>query len=307
MAIPEFSMRELIEAGVHFGHKTRRWNPRMAPFIYGVRNDTHIIDLGKTVPLLHTALTALREVGAANGKVLFVGTKRQASEFVQEAAIKCNQYYINQRWLGGMMTNWNTIQNSIKRLNQIEDRLGGNQKGLTKKEILMMERQRDKLLASLGGIRKMNGRPNMLFIVDVTKEDLAVLEARKLGIPIVAIVDTNASIDGIDYPIPGNDDAARAIRLYCQLAADAIQDGRESAGLSTEKFEFTRELAAVEEVAEEVEKVDESKTKSTTKKAAMAEAAKKAADATRAKPKGKKAEKPLTMDDSSAPESDEAA
>ncbi|MBY0355515.1 MAG: 30S ribosomal protein S2 [Rickettsiales bacterium] len=305
MALPQFTMRELIEAGVHFGHKTRRWNPRMAPFIYGVRNDTHIIDLGKTVPLLQNALTALREVAAANGKVLFVGTKRQASEFVQEAAIKCNQYYINQRWLGGMMTNWNTIQNSIKRLNQIEDRLGGTQKGLTKKEVLMMERQRDKLLSSLGGIRKMNGRPNMLFIVDVTKEDLAVLEARKLGIPIVAIVDTNASIDGIDYPIPGNDDAARAIRLYCQLAADAVIDGRESAGLTTEKFEFTREMVVEDEPA--VEKEDESKIKATTKKASMAEAAKKAAEATKAKPKGKKAEKPLLADEGSAPESDEAA
>lgn len=304
MALPQFSMKDLIEAGVHFGHKTKRWNPRMAPFIYGVRNDTHIIDLGKTVPLLHTALSALREVGAANGKVLFVGTKRQAAEFVEEAALKCNQYFINQRWLGGMMTNWNTIQNSIKRLNQIEDRLNGNQKGLTKKEILMMTRQRDKLISSLGGIRAMNGRPNMLFIVDVTKEDLAVLEARKLGIPIVAVVDTNASIDGIDYPIPGNDDAARAIRLYCQLAADAILDGRESAGLTTTKFEFTREAAADMDAVME-EKGDEPKTRATTKKAAMAEAAKKAASATKAKPKGKKAEKPLNADD--APESDEAA
>jgi small subunit ribosomal protein S2 len=303
MALPQFSMRELIEAGVHFGHKTRRWNPRMAPFIYGVRNDTHIIDLGKTVPLLQTALTALREVGAANGKVLFVGTKRQASEFVQEAAQKCNQYYINQRWLGGMMTNWNTIQNSIRRLNQIEDRLGGNQKGLTKKEILMMERQRDKLVSSLGGIRNMNGRPDMLFIIDVTKEDLAVAEARKLGIPIVAVVDTNASVDGIDYPIPGNDDAARAIRLYCQLAADAIQDGRESAGLTTAKFEFTREVV-VEDM--EAPKEEEQKTRSTTKKEAMAEAAKKVAGATKGKPKGKKAEKPLGSEDD-APESDEAA
>jgi small subunit ribosomal protein S2 len=301
MALPQFSMRELIEAGVHFGHKTKRWNPRMAPFIYGVRNDTHIIDLGKTVPLLQTALAALREVGAAGGKVLFVGTKRQASEFVEEAARKCNQYYINQRWLGGMMTNWNTIQNSIRRLNQIEDRLNGHQKGLTKKEILMMERQRDKLISSLGGIRTMNGRPDMLFIVDVTKEDLAVAEARKLGIPIVAVVDTNASIDGIDYPIPGNDDAARAIRLYCQLAADAIHDGREAAGLTTEKFEFTREAPA--DMAEVPEKEDEPKTRATTKKAAMAEAAKKVASASKAK--GKKAEKPLNADEAS--DSDEAA
>jgi small subunit ribosomal protein S2 len=302
MALPQFSMKELIEAGVHFGHKTKRWNPRMAPFIYGVRNDTHIIDLGKTVPLLQTALAALREVGAANGKVLFVGTKRQAAEFVEEAALKCNQYFINQRWLGGMMTNWNTIQNSIKRLNQIEDRLGGTQKGLTKKEILMMTRQRDKLMASLGGIRKMGGRPDMLFIIDVTKEDLAVLEARKLGIPIVAVVDTNASIDGIDYPIPGNDDAARAIRLYCQLAADAVNDGREAAGLTTEKFEFTREAPVDMKAAGEKEE-EQPKTRSTTKKAAMAEAAKKVASAS--KPKGRKGEKPLTADDASG--SDEAA
>lgn len=302
MALPQFSMKELIEAGVHFGHKTKRWNPRMAPFIYGVRNDTHIIDLGKTVPLLQTALSALREVGAANGKVLFVGTKRQAAEFVEEAALKCNQYFINQRWLGGMMTNWNTIQNSIKRLNQIEDRLGGTQKGLTKKEILMMTRQRDKLMASLGGIRKMGGRPDMLFIIDVTKEDLAVLEARKLGIPIVAVVDTNASIDGIDYPIPGNDDAARAIRLYCQLAADAVNDGREAAGLTVEKFEFTREVSVDTEIA--AEKAEElPKTRATTKKAAMAEAAKKVASTS--KQKGRKGEKPLNADEAS--DSDEAA
>jgi small subunit ribosomal protein S2 len=274
MAYPEVSMRELISAGVHFGHKTRRWNPRMAPFIYGVRNDTHIIDLGKTVPLLHNALSAMREVARNNGKILFVGTKRQASDAVEEAAKSCSQYYVNQRWLGGMMTNWKTIQNSIKRLREFEELLHDENTTLTKKELLMLERNRDKLQSSLGGIRDMNGTPDMMFIVDVVKEDLAVTEAQKLGIPIVAIVDTNASIDGISYPIPGNDDASRAIRLYCELAASAIQDGREAAGLNREeelaKFaEETPKQEAKEEPAEESKKA-----KSTTRKDAMKEAAK---------------------------------
>lgn len=224
-AVPEFSMRELIEAGVHFGHKTRRWNPRMEPFIFGVRNDIHIIDLGKTVPMLHHALTAVRDTMTKNGRLLFVGTKRQSQDAVAEAAKRCGQYYINHRWLGGLLTNWSTIQNSIKTLRKLDEQLAGNIKGFTKKEMLQMTRQRDKLEASLGGIKDMGGRPDMLFIIDTTKEDLAVLEAAKLGIPVMAIIDSNASFDGITYPVPGNDDSTRAIKLYCQLVADAALAG----------------------------------------------------------------------------------
>lgn len=226
MSIPAFNMRELIEAGVHFGHKTKRWNPRMAPYIYGVRNDIHIIDLGKTVPMLHQALSAVRDVVAQNGRILFVGTKRQAADPIAEAAKRCGQYYINMRWLGGLLTNWNTIQVSIKTLRKLEEQLsGGTGTGFTKKELLAMSRHRDKLEASLGGIKDMGGRPDMIFIIDTNKEDLAVKEAQKLGIPIVAIVDSNCTVDGITYPIPGNDDSTRAIRLYCRLISDAVLGG----------------------------------------------------------------------------------
>lgn len=228
MAMPIFSMRDLIEAGVHFGHKTKRWNPQMAPFIYGVRHDTHIIDLGQTVPMLHRALNAVREVAQAGGKILFVGTKRQASEIVAESAKSCGQYYINERWLGGLMTNWQTIQNSIRRLKEIEKTLAEGGVGLTKKEILNLERARIKLESSLGGIKTMNGQPDLLFIVDTHLEDLAVKEANKLNIPIVGIVDTNATIQGINFPVPGNDDATRAIQLYCDLVAGAITEGRQN-------------------------------------------------------------------------------
>ncbi|MCE2927488.1 MAG: 30S ribosomal protein S2 [Rickettsiales bacterium] len=225
MSLPAFNMRELIEAGVHFGHKTKRWNPRMAPYIYGVRNDIHIIDLGKTVPMLHAALAAIKDVAAQNGRVLFVGTKRQASEPVAEAAKRCGQYYINQRWLGGLLTNWKTIQASIKRLRKLDENLNTPNIGFTKKELLSMNRERDKLEASLGGIKDMGGLPDMIFIIDTGKEDLAVKEARNLNIPMVAIVDSNCSVDGITYPIPGNDDSSRAIRLYCQLVSDAVLTG----------------------------------------------------------------------------------
>lgn len=225
MALPAIDMRELIEAGVHFGHKTKRWNPRMAPYLYGVRNDIHIIDLGKTVPMLHGALQAVRDTVAQNGRILFVGTKRQTVEPIAEAAKRCGQYYINVRWLGGLLTNWNTIQVSIKTLRKLEEKLANPGLGFTKKELLAMSRQRDKLEASLGGIKDMGGRPDLLFIIDTNKEDLAVKEAQKLGIPIVAIVDSNSSIDGISYPIPGNDDSTRAIRLYCRLISDAVLDG----------------------------------------------------------------------------------
>ncbi|HVT23208.1 MAG TPA: 30S ribosomal protein S2 [Rhizomicrobium sp.] len=226
MALPDFSMRQLLEAGAHFGHRTQRWNPKMSPFIFGARNDIHIIDLTQTVPLLHQALVALREVAAGGGRILFVGTKRQASEPVAAAAKRCAQYYVNHRWLGGTLTNWQTISNSIKRLRSIEETLGSAQgSGLTKKELLGLLRERDKLERSLGGIKEMGGLPNMLFVIDTNKESIAVAEARKLGIPVTAILDSNSDPDGITYPIPGNDDAARALSLYCDLVARAIIDG----------------------------------------------------------------------------------
>ena len=229
MALPQFSMRELIEAGAHFGHKTKRWNPRMSPYLYGVRNGLHIIDLQQTVPLLHRALVAVREVVAGNGRVLFVGTKRQAADPVAEAASRCGQYYINQRWLGGMLTNWGTIQASIKRLRKIDELLTqGDSSGLTKKEMLAITRDRDKLeRRSLGGIKDMGGLPNLIFIIDTNKERHRRKRGRaRLHIPVVAILDSNSTPDGsITYPVPGNDDATRAIRLYCQLVADAALDG----------------------------------------------------------------------------------
>lgn len=244
-ALPAFSMRELIEAGVHFGHKTKRWNPRMAPYIYGSRNDIHIIDLQQTVPMLHRALSAVRATVAKNGRILFVGTKRQASDDIAEAAKRCGQYYVNQRWLGGMLTNWSTIQNSIRQLRKYEELLADAQSGLTKKEVLTMQRNRDKLDRSLGGIRDMGGKPDLLFIIDTNREELAVKEAQKLGIPIVAIIDTNCSTDGIDFPIPGNDDATRAIKLYCKLISDAALSGLKE-NLSVKGDEFGAALDASE-------------------------------------------------------------
>jgi len=225
MGLPEFSMRQLLEAGVHFGHQTQRWNPRMGEFIYGARNGIHIVDLTQTVPMMDAALNAIRESVAKGGRLLFVGTKRQASGPVAEAAEKCAQYYMNHRWLGGTLTNWKTVSQSIKRLNEIDEILAAGGEGLTKKERLGIERDQEKLQASLGGIREMGGVPDMLFVIDVKKEALAVAEANKLGIPVVAVVDTNCSPDGIDYIIPGNDDAARAISLYCDLVSRAALDG----------------------------------------------------------------------------------
>ena len=225
MALPEFTMRQLLEAGVHFGHQTQRWNPRMGEFIYGARNGIHIMDLTQTVPMLDAALNAIRETVAKGGRILFVGTKRQASAPIAEAAEKCAQYYMNHRWLGGTLTNWQTVSKSIQRLKQIDEALEGGAEGLTKKERLGIERDQGKLQASLGGIREMGGTPDLLFVIDVKKEALAVAEANKLGIPVVAVVDTNCAPDGIDYIIPGNDDAARAITLYCDLAARAALDG----------------------------------------------------------------------------------
>jgi len=227
MAIPAFSMRQLIEAGVHFGHQTHRWNPKMKPFLFGVRNNVHIIDLQQTVPMLHRALQAVRDVVAARGRVLFVGTKRQASDPVAEAAKKCGMYYVNHRWLGGMLTNWKTISVSIKRLKTLDEQLSGdlNTLGLTKKELLKLTREREKLERALGGIKDMGGLPDIMIIIDTIKEDIAIDEAKVLKIPVVAIVDSNSNPDGITYPVPGNDDALRAITTYCDLFAGAVLDG----------------------------------------------------------------------------------
>ncbi|MEM9845294.1 MAG: 30S ribosomal protein S2 [Pseudomonadota bacterium] len=254
MALPEFTLRQLLEAGVHFGHQTQRWNPRMGEFIYGARNGIHILDLTQTVPMLDAALNAVRETVAKGGRVLFVGTKRQASAPIAEAAEKCAQYYMNHRWLGGTLTNWQTVSQSIKRLNEIDEVMGAGAEGLTKKERLGLERDQSKLQASLGGIREMGGTPDLLFVIDVKKEALAVAEANKLGIPVVAVVDTNCSPDGIDYIIPGNDDAARAISLYCDLAARAALDGMsaqmDAAGVDVGAFEAPVEEALAEEASE---------------------------------------------------------
>ncbi|MCC5984575.1 MAG: 30S ribosomal protein S2 [Rhodobacteraceae bacterium] len=225
MALPEFSLRQLLEAGVHYGHQTQRWNPRMGPFIYGDRNGIHIIDLTQTVPMLDAALNVVRETVAKGGRILFVGTKRQAQKPVAEAAERSAQYYMNHRWLGGTLTNWKTVSQSINRLRALDEQLDGGAEGLTKKERLGMEREQAKLQASLGGIREMGGLPSLLFVIDVNKEALAVQEAKKLGIPVIAVVDTNCAPDDIDHIIPGNDDAARAIALYCDLVSRAALDG----------------------------------------------------------------------------------
>jgi small subunit ribosomal protein S2 len=248
MAMPLVTLRSLLEAGVHFGHHTRRWNPRMSPYIFGVRNQVHILDLQQTVPMLDRALLQVRNTVAAGGRVLFVGTKKAAAEYVAEAATRCGQYYVNHRWLGGMLTNWKTITGSIKRLKQMEEQLGGNIRGLTKKEVLMLTRERDKLDRALGGIKEMGGLPDILFVIDVVKEKLAVEEANKLGIPVVAVVDSNADPQGIAFPIPGNDDAIRAINLYCDLVAGAVFDG-----ISAELQASGVDIGAAEELPTEDE------------------------------------------------------
>jgi small subunit ribosomal protein S2 len=246
MALPEFSLRQLLEAGVHFGHQTHRWNPRMGQYIYGDRNGIHILDLTQTVPMLDAALQVVRDTVAKGGRILFVGTKRQAQKAVSEAAEKSAQYYMNNRWLGGTLTNWKTVSNSIGRLKAIDEQLAGGAEGLTKKERLNLEREQAKLQASLGGIRDMGGVPDLIFVIDTNKEQLAIQEARKLGIPVVAILDSNSAPEGIDYPVPGNDDASRAIALYCDLVARAALDGMAaqlgSAGI---------DIGAMEEAPEE--------------------------------------------------------
>jgi small subunit ribosomal protein S2 len=225
MALPDFSMRQLLEAGVHFGHQTHRWNPKMAPYIFGARNNVHIIDLSQTVPMLHQALKVISDTVAGGGRVLFVGTKRQASELVADAAQRSAQYYVNSRWLGGMLTNWKTISNSIQRLRKLDELLAGEAQGFTKKERLTLDREREKLNRALGGIKDMGSTPDLIFAIDTNKEAIAIQEAKRLGIPVVAIVDSNCDPDKIDYAVPGNDDAARAISLYCDLVSKAAIDG----------------------------------------------------------------------------------
>jgi small subunit ribosomal protein S2 len=225
MVNTSFTMRQLLEAGVHFGHQTRRWNPKMGTYIYGERNGVHVIDLRQTVPMLHAAINAVREVVSKGGRVLFVGTKRQASEAVRDAANTCGQYYVDHRWLGGMLTNWKTISVSIKRLREFEEQLSKEDLGLTKRERLNLQRQRDKLERALGGIKDMGGTPDILFVIDTNKEEIAIQEAVKLKIPVVAVIDSNSSPDGITYPVPGNDDALRAINLYLDLFSSAVLDG----------------------------------------------------------------------------------
>jgi small subunit ribosomal protein S2 len=225
MALPTFTMRQLLEAGVHFGHQTRRWNPKMEPYIYGARNGIHVLDLRQTVPMLNTALQAVREIVGGGGRVLFVGTKRQASEQIADAAKRCGQYYVNHRWLGGMLTNWRTITASIRRLKEYDDLLAEGEVGLTKKELLMRTRDRDKLERALGGIKEMGGLPDILVVIDTNKEGIAIKEAIKLKIPVVAILDSNCDPAGISFPVPGNDDAIRSIALYCGLFSDAVLDG----------------------------------------------------------------------------------
>ena len=229
MSLPTFTMRQLLEAGVHFGHHTRRWNPKMAPYIFGKRNSIHIINLEKTVPMLYEALEAVQSIAKNGGKFLFVGTKRSASDLIAQAAANCGQYYVNHRWLGGMLTNWETVSKSIKKLKNLEERISsGETNNLTKKERLNIERQKEKLDLTLGGIKNMNGIPDALFIIDTNKEAIAVLEANNLNIPVIAICDTNTNPSGVDYPIPGNDDAIRAISLYCDLIAASVLKGLES-------------------------------------------------------------------------------
>ncbi len=225
MAAPTVTMQQLIEAGAHFGHQTHRWNPRMKPYIFGARNGVHIIDLSQSVPLMARALDFVQQTVRAGGKVLFVGTKRQAQEPIAQAARACGQHFVNHRWLGGMLTNWKTISQSIKRLKALEEQLSGDMHGLTKKEILQLTRERDKLELSLGGIRDMGGIPDVMFVIDANKEELAIKEANVLGIPVIAILDTNVDPSGISFPVPGNDDASRAIRLYCDAMSQAATKG----------------------------------------------------------------------------------
>ena len=249
MALPDYSMRQLLEAGVHFGHQSHRWNPKMAQFIFGTRNNIHIIDLAQTVPMLHRALEAVSDTVARGGRILFVGTKRQAQDAIADAAKRSAQYYVNSRWLGGTLTNWKTISRSIHRLRKLDEMLGsGEAQVYTKKERLTLTREKEKLDRALGGIRDMGGLPDLMFVIDTNKEDIAINEARRLGIPVAAVIDTNCNPDGINFPVPGNDDAARAITLYCDLVAKAAIDG-----ISRAQGELGGDLGAAEKpILEEV-------------------------------------------------------
>jgi small subunit ribosomal protein S2 len=252
MAAPVVTMQQLIEAGAHFGHQTHRWNPRMKPYIFGARNGIHILDLSQTVPLFARALEFIDATVRAGGKVLFVGTKRQAQEPIAQAARACGQHFVNHRWLGGMLTNWKTISQSIKRMKTLEEKLSGDTAGLTKKEVLQLTRERDKLELSLGGIRDMGGIPDVMFVIDANKEELAIKEANVLGIPVVAILDSNVSPDGIAFPVPANDDASRAVRLYCDAVAAAATKGRQEAVGDSGADIGAQEEAPVEDAVVEV-------------------------------------------------------
>ena len=341
MALPEFTLRQLLEAGVHFGHQTQRWNPRMEEFIYGERNGIHIMDLTQTVPMLDAALNVARETVARGGRILFVGTKRQASTAIAEAAEKCAQYYMNHRWLGGTLTNWQTVSQSINRLKALDEKMAVGSEGLTKKERLGMEREQSKLQASLGGITQMGGVPDLLFVIDVKKEALAVAEANKLGIPVIAVVDTNCSPSGVDYIIPGNDDAARAISLYCDLIARSALDGMTeqmgAAGVDLGEMEdapieaelntdnvveeaakaepvaeeaakaepVAEEAAKAEPVAEEAAKAEPVKVKAATKKKAETKTKVSSSDDEKVKPKAKstaKSKKSKAASEEASPE-----
>jgi small subunit ribosomal protein S2 len=264
---PTFSMRQLLEAGVHFGHHTRRWNPKMQPYLFGVRNGVHIIDLEQTVPLLARALQAVRDTVAGGGRVLFVGTKRQAQEPVADSARRCGQYFVNHRWLGGMLTNFKTISGSIKRLRELDEKMSNPASGLTKRELLELSRDHDKLERALGGIKEMGGLPDLIFVIDTNKEKIAIEEANKLNIPVIAVIDSNSSPEGITYPVPGNDDAIRAIQTYCDLVSGAVLSGIQAeltaAGVDVGEAEDPgeaeelppEELGVVEEVAAAPEEI----------------------------------------------------
>jgi small subunit ribosomal protein S2 len=247
MSLPNFTMRQLLEAGVHFGHHTRRWNPRMEPYLYGVRNGVHIIDLEQTVPMLARALQAVRDTVAGGGRVLFVGTKRQAQEPIAAAAKRCGQYFVNHRWLGGMLTNFKTISLSIKRLRELDEKISNPASGMTKRELLELTRDRDKLERALGGIKELGGLPDLLFVIDTNKEKIAIEEANRLKIPVIAVIDSNSSPEGITFPVPGNDDAMRALHLYCDLVASSVL-----AGIQAELAASGVDVGAAEELIEEI-------------------------------------------------------
>ena len=306
MALPEFSMRQLLEAGAHFGHQTHRWNPKMERYIFGSRSNIHIIDLSQSIPLLHQALVKVREVAASGGRVLFVGTKRQASDPVATAAKRCAQYYVNHRWLGGTLTNWRTISGSIARLRELEGVLDGGESGRTKKELLQLTREREKLELSLGGIKDMGSIPDLMFVIDTNKEAIAIQEARKLNIPVVAILDTNCNPDGITFPIPGNDDAARAIQLYCDLIADSVLDGL-AAGQSASGVDLGASEAPPVEPALAAEPAPAPKAKKAAAPAPAEEPAPEAAPEAVAEPEAAAPEPEAAAEPEAAPAEAEAA